>query len=174
MANPYPIGPGKAAIAHFKAGGGAIGWAPGTTWLWSVDCRVRIVAGAPYIGAVALAAATSQEISLNAAFPASAFPANMQVGEAYIKRITDFAGGSISALTVQVGDTGDPNGLLTATSVFTGVGAGYTATVAAAEYAMHPEAAFVPTLTLTATADDLDTITAGRLKVVIPIRPLHE
>lgn len=174
MANPYPIGPGKAAVAHTKIGGGAVGWAPGFGWVWSVDVQIKIVAGAAYIGAVALTSATSQEIDLNTAFPANAFPANALVMGCYIKRITDFSGGSVSALTVQVGDTGDPNGLLTATSVFTGVGAGYTATTGAAEYAPHPEAAFLPTLTLTSTSDDVDALTAGRLKICIPFQPLHE
>lgn len=174
MANPYPIGPGKAVIAHTKIGGGAVGWAPGFGWLWSVDVQIKIIAGVPYVGDVALTAATSQEVDLNVAFPASTFPTNVRMNGCYIKRITDFSGGGITALTVQVGDTADPNGLLTATSVFTGVGAGFTETTAAAEFAQRIETAFVPTLTLTSTTDDLDALVAGRLKVVIPFQLLHE
>lgn len=174
MANPYPIGPGKAALANTKIGGGAVGWAPGFNWLWAVDVQIKLIGGVPYVGDVALTAATSQEVDLNVAFPGNAFPANVRINGCYIKRITDFAGGAITALTVQVGDTGDPNGLLTATSVFTGVGAGYTETTAAAQFAQRLETAFVPTLTLTSTTANLTALTAGRLKVVIPFQPLHE
>lgn len=174
MTAPYPVGPGKAAIAHFKAGGGAIGWAPGQAWVWSQKCKIRLVGGVPYIGAVALTASLTQEVDLNVAFPQNTFPTNVQRLESYIRRVTDFSGGTISALTAQVGDTGDPNGLLTATSVFTGVGAGYTETPAAAEFTQRLETAFVPTLLLTSTTANLDQLEAGELWVCIPIRLLHD
>lgn len=174
MTAPYPVGPNKAAIAHFKQGGGAVGWAPGHWWLWSADCKIKLVAGVPHIGAVALTAALSQEIDLNVAFPQNTFPTNVLMDGCYIVRVTDFAGGTISAYSAEVGDTGDPNGLLTSTSVFTGVGAGYTETPAAAQFAKRLETAFVPTLTLTSVTANLDATTAGQLKVVIPIQPLHD
>jgi hypothetical protein len=174
MTAPYPVGPNKAEILQYKQGGGAVGWAPGVGWLYSVDCKIRLVGGVPYIGAVALTAALSQEVDLNVAFPQNTFPTNMMVDGAYIVRVTDFSGGAISALSVEVGDTAAPNGLLTATSVFTGVGAGYTETPAAAQHAKHIETAFVPTLTLTAVGANLDQLVAGELKVVIAIQPLHD
>ena len=174
---PYSVGPNLGPTALTKSGGGAVGYAPGLGWIWSVVCEVKAAVAGPSIGATALAAATAQAIDLNVAFPALQFPLNVQCGEAYIRRTTDFAGGSITAMTAQVGDAGDPNGLVTAVDVFTGAAAtaSHSGTVAAAEYAMHVELAFVPLLTLSTTGDDLDQLEPGaRFTVCIPIRPLHD
>lgn len=173
-ATPYSIGPNTGATAHTKIGGGAISWAPGFGWIWSVNCIVKQTASGPAIGDTALSAGLTQALSLNTAFPASTFPENVQVGEAYIKHITDFSGTGITALDVELGDAADDDELLTSTSVFTGVGASYIDTTAAAAYAMHVESAYVPLLTLTATGANLDQLSAGQLKVCIPIRPLHD
>ncbi len=167
----YPVGPGSAATALTVAH--RVRHAPGLTWLWSVTCEVKINAGTAQIGATDLAAAVTQEIDLNVAFPNNTFPTNVQRGEAYIKREVDFSGGTITAINASVGDANDPNGLVTATNIFTGAGEGYFGSPAAAEYAMQPESAFVPTLTLDTTGDNVADVTAGRLVVVIPFRPLH-
>lgn len=165
----YPIGPGHGAEAVSRIGGNAVRYTPGLGWVWSVRCTV----GAGRIGATALASATSQEIDLNVAFPSTPFPTNVRRGRAYIKRVTDFTGGAVSALTVAVGDAGDPDGLLTATNVFD-AGAGYSETSGAAESTPTIETGLVPTLTLAATGDDVDALATGELVVCIPFVPLHD
>jgi hypothetical protein len=107
---------------------------------------------------------TAQEIDLHTALPTYLFPSHVMRGEAWIRCRTGFTGGSVSAITAELGDTNDPNGLVTATSVFT---AGYASTPSAAEYANRVESAFIPTLTLTSTNGNLDTLTAGLLEIGI-------
>ena len=121
-----------------------------------------------------LPAATTYEIDLNALYTRNVFPEDVDIlPGAKARRITDFAGGAISDFDVEVGDTGDPNGLLTASDVF-GEGAGYDVTPAAAEYARHYESAFAPTLTLTSAGANINVLTAGACEVWIPWAPLKE
>ncbi len=94
-----------------------------------------------------------------------------KVDGAWIRRITDFSGGAVSACAVEGGDTGDDNGLLTTTSVFTGVGAGITQTTGAAEFARHEESSFVPTFTITTVTANVDQLTAGELDYFIRFQP---
>ena len=175
-ATDYSISPGSAPTAFTKSEGGAVFWAPGLGWIWSVVCEIKQTASGPQIGEVALSAATEQAINLNTAFPSTAFPENVQCGQAYIKRVTDFAGGSATAVTAEVGDAADDNELVTALDVFTGAVATqvYEDTPSAANYAMHIESAYVPLLTLTVTGDNVDDLTAGSVVVCIPFRPLHD
>lgn len=121
----------------------------------------------------ALDADTAQEIDLNVLYPNNAFPANVQRLPGTFCRVpTDFAGGTINAITAEVGDTADPNGIFTATSIFTGAASILASTPAAAENAARTETAYAPTLTLTSTAGNLDTLTAGQLIILIPWRVL--
>lgn len=166
-----------APTAFTKAGGGTIRWAPGLGWIWSVVAEVVSTPSGPSIGVTALAAAVTQEIDLNVAFPTLVFPENVQLGQAYLKRQVDLAGGAITAVTAEVGDTGDPNGLITALDVFTGAAATatYSDTIAAAEFGMHVEEAFIPTLSLVSTTANLDQLdVGGKFTICIPIRPLHD
>lgn len=109
------------------------------------------------------AAATTEAISITG-FPANAYPIHGRVG---LK--VAFSGGSVSELTVQLGDTADPDGLMTAVSVFTGASldqlgaAGIEAGIgtAALESAYAPEALF------TATGDNVVNLDAGKLEVRI-------
>ena len=111
------------------------------------------------------AAATTQAVTL-AGFPADAFPLEVQVSVNEF-----FTGGAITAVTLQIGDAGDPNGLMAALNVFAvtgtddfsvgtdGVEAEYGSTGPARESAYAPEALF------TSTTDDVDAATAGRVHI---------
>lgn len=177
MANvPYPVGPGSAPTAFTHAEGGSVRHPPGLTWLWSQVVEVKTIGGTTQIGATALTAALTQAIDLNVAFPRNTFPANVQRGEAYIKREVDLAGTGITSLDIELGDTGVDNGLITTTDVFTGAlaTATYASTPAATQYAFQTEQAFVPLLTLTAVGANVDQLAAGgRFVVCIPFRPLY-
>ena len=124
------------------------------------------------------AAATTQTLTLNTLFPNNSFPANVDVLRgAKLRRIVDGAGGTISALTAQFGGTftagADPNGLLEASNIFTGAGAGYSETPAAAHFAGEYVANLNPTVLLTSTTGDLDELEEGAFEVMIPWAPLR-
>lgn len=127
-----------------------------------------------------LEAATAQEFDLhtylgsNPSAPGSGclFPANVRrTGTMlYVREV--FAGGSISACTLEFGDAGDPNGLHTAVDVFTGSATGYRAnTTAAAEYAPRFEAAFIPSLTIRTTTANVASLTTGEVWIGIKFEP---
>lgn len=135
------------------------------------------------IGDFTAAAATSDEVALYADLTALAlgrqgqsgdFPANVWINVAppYLRRITDFSGGAVSAATIEFGDTNDPNGLLTATNIFTGAGAGIVITSGAAEYAARFESAFVPVVIIRTTSANVSALTAGACEIVIPYIPM--
>ena len=130
------------------------------------------------IGDFTAAAAVTQEIDLHDDLTTAAqdrkgqsglFPANVILPfGAYLRRITDFSGGAVAPATASIGDTGDDNGFLTATNIFTGAGAGFVMTSGAAQFAARPEAALIPTLALITTVANIDALTAGALEVAIP------
>ena len=101
------------------------------------------------------------------------FPANVWMEHAHAYLVEDFSGGAVSAATILFGDTNDPNGLITISSVFTGVGAGFLRTVAATEYDLRPEDAFVPLLTVATTTDDVDGLDEGIVDLYIPYSLRH-
>lgn len=116
---------------------------------------------------------TAQEIDLNVLYPANAFPANVQrLPGTFLRVKTAFAGGTINAITAAIGDTGDPDGILTASSIFTGVAEIRPSTPSAAENTARTETAYAPTLSLASTAGNLSTLTAGNLIILIPWRVL--
>jgi len=106
------------------------------------------------------AVAVTQEINC------TGFPANVQVDFAYLELDTCFSGGGASSATIQIGDAGDPNGLMTAKSVFTGVPTTLPIFADGAERSPHAEAAFVPSVTLTSDVN-VSTVTAGQCIVHI-------
>lgn len=125
------------------------------------------------------AGATSQEINLFSGITSAAlaragqagdFPSNVwcNIIPPTLRVITPFAGGSVSACTIEFGDAGDPNGYLVASDVFTGIASGtlYTQTSAAQE-GIRPETAFAPTLTIRTTTANVSALTAGEAEVVI-------
>lgn len=98
------------------------------------------------------------------------FPANAWINIAmgpYLRLVTPFSGGSVSAVTIEFGDA-DLDGLLTASNVFTGVSPGIIRTTSAAEFAPRPETGYVPSATLRTTDDDIADLTAGECEIVIP------
>lgn len=113
--------------------------------------------------AAASAAATTKSVSLSG-FPADAAPIACEMVVD-----TDFAGGSVSACVVEVGDAGDTDELLTSSNVFTGVqNTAWVQTDAAARVGkFHRETAYAPEVKFTSTTDNLDALTAGSLRVRI-------
>lgn len=113
---------------------------------------------------------TDQTLDLAALYPRNPFPENVDIDGAYIVRETDFEGTSITDVDIELGDTGDPNGLLTSTAVEAGEGT-KAATTGAAEFARHYEAAFLPTLRIVTTGANVSALSAGSLLICIRFRP---
>jgi hypothetical protein len=100
---------------------------------------------------------TSQAISMTG-FPTNAIPL---YGSIDIQ--TAFSGGSVSEVTVALGDS-DPDGIVDEITCFTGITAGIQPTVAGVEaFKGSVEAAYAPVLTFTSTTDNLVNLTAGAL-----------
>lgn len=110
------------------------------------------------------AAATTEAVDISTDDEGRAFPANAYVIGASIDGQVAMTGGSVSALTVQIGDTADPNELLTATSVFTATGWAHAPGVYTP---MTLEAAYAPEALVTATGANVDQVTAGRAVLYI-------
>lgn len=114
-----------------------------------------------------------QEFDLHTYNANNLFPANVIRGVPMIYLAEVFAGGTVNACTVEMGDANDPNGLHTAVNVFTGATLGYLAnTVSAAEYAPRLEASFIPTITIRTTAGNISALTTGELWVGIKFAPV--
>ena len=121
--------------------------------------------------------ATTQELDLNVLFPNNSFPMNVDLDEGtHVRNLVLPVGTGISAVTIEVGDTGDPDGLVTASNVLgSGAAAGdLLQTTGAAQYARRPETAFVPTLTINTTGGNVNAQTAFRVQVCIPWNPRTE
>lgn len=149
---------------------GRISYTPGLRFAWVCDFDITL--------AGSLDAAASQEFDLHTYIASNPtvgpiFPSNVRVVGEDLYVTTTFSGGTVSDADAEVGDTGDPNGLRTLTDVFAATG-WMANTTGAAEYAPHLETAFVPTLTITTTGDNVDGLTAGVVKVVIYFEPLPE
>lgn len=116
-------------------------------------------------------------------------PADAMVFDVGYYLITGFAGGSVSALTVKIGDTDSDNGFVTATSVLTGnsplsskanTGAYFTgtdsgsATLANSMKAKNYDNSGTKdlTVTFTATGANLTDLTTGKLVVFAKIADL--
>lgn len=127
------------------------------------------------------AASTQQLLDLNVAFPHNTFPTGViLLAGAHVDLIQTFSGGSVSAATVRLGDSGASNGLLTDSNVFTGATTGSIFTPSATEYRQYNnESAFVPTLRLDTTTANINTLTQGIVDVWIPytliptVRPVN-
>lgn len=128
-------------------------------------------------GDFALAAATSQAITLATTYPRNPFPTNVDRSTPCIYVATPLSGGAISAATIEMGDAGDPDGLVTATSCFTGV-SGFLppnltgSNPTAAEYADRVELAMSPSFTLRSTGANLSAATAFNFWLMIKFSPL--
>lgn len=82
-----------------------------------------------------------------------------------VKLITPFSGGTVSAITVQVGDAGDPDELVTASDIFTGVAAGTWIQTGGAYVPMTRESDYAVAAVFTVTGDNAVNLTAGALQV---------
>lgn len=96
------------------------------------------------------------------------FPANV-VRCSPCKVWVELEGDGATTIAVEVGDTGDPNGLLTTSNVHnSGSGVWLASTPSAAEYARRIESAYIPTLSITTTTENVDDLTAFRCTILIP------
>ena len=105
-------------------------------------------------------AGTSQAVDISATVPANAV-----ITDVWCDLDTVFAGGTISAMVVQLGDAGDPNGYMADTDVFTGATLGLTYVAGAQTERGWKEAAHGLIATFTSTAGNVDTSTTGSVIV---------
>lgn len=107
------------------------------------------------------AAATTESVDIGAAFGAG-----VVVVGAYLDVTTLFSGGSVSAITAEVGiKGGDTNSIVDAMDVFTGAATGIKTA-----YGVGPAGyygAITPAILFTATGDNVVNLTAGDLTVTI-------
>lgn len=151
-------------IIHRLRTQGKFPWLERPPFVW--ECEVAV---GDFVGE----GDTSQVLDLDALYPKFPFIDEVWLEPgAHIVPLVAFSGGTVNACTVILGDVGDDNGLVTASSVFTGVTIGAPiATPAAAQYALRSEAGFLPILTIVTTAGNVSALTAGRLLVRIPFTP---
>lgn len=93
-------------------------------------------------------------------------PANARIVYAHANLLEVFAGGSVSACTVALGDAGDTDEQITAVSVFTGATLGLlpkTGTYAGTAI----ESAYTPIVTVTTVDGNIDTLTSGKIEFAL-------
>lgn len=112
----------------------------------------------------------AQVLTFSTLFPNNPFPTNVVRKQPLVYVRTPASGGTLSAVTIEFGDVGDPNGLLTSTSVFTGA-SGFLQTTGAAEFAPRFESAFSPTVDIATTDDNVADISAMSLVFMIAFTP---
>ena len=133
----------------------------------TVPGAVRLISKA--IGHADLtAAATSEAIAFDDDIPAKA----LVIGS-WFDLETDFSGGSVSALVVDVGDGTDPDGYVDNEDVFTGAANGQRSTPTTAPALLNEngvdldDAARTPEVLITSTGDNVANLTAGALTAYI-------
>lgn len=176
MSNFYvPVRAGTSASGYLNAlEAGALPATP----MWHAAWRVQVDFSSGSVGGTALAAATTQAIDLDVAYPNRTFPKTSTKIPGVVRAfacariVNPVSGGTLSALTMELGDAADADGLITATSIFTGATLGWFSTAGAAEEAYRVEQNFIPQLSLAATGDNLDQIDAGRVDLYIGFIPL--
>lgn len=116
---------------------------------------------------------TSQDLNLDELYPNNPFIDDVWLEPgAHLVPLVAFSGGAVSACTAALGDAGAHNGLVTASSVFTGVTIGAPiATPAASQYDLRSETGFLPQLRIVTTSANVSALTAGRLLIRIPFTP---
>lgn len=114
---------------------------------------------------------TSQTITLRSYLDSTdPLPEGIRAGEYMIDIVEDFAGGTVNAITLILGRSGDDNAYLTSTSLFTGATNQFVDTPAAAEYAMRTfnGTDFAPLAQFDTTAGNCADLTAGIVDIYIP------
>lgn len=104
---------------------------------------------------------TAQDIAIDGV-PANAIPL---AATAYLT--TAFSGGTVSAIVAEVGDAGDPNGLMTSTDVFTGAAVGHKHAPGAEITTQTRKSSWAPIVRFTSTDDNLVNLTAGSVTVTL-------
>jgi len=89
-----------------------------------------------------------------------------------IKHSTAFVGGSVSALTVDVGDSGDADALISAFDVMATVAESASETVSVIYIGAFASATDI-IATFTATGDDLDQLTAGSVDIWVKTKGMN-
>lgn len=116
----------------------------------------------------------SQDLDLDALY-GSRFPFIDEVWlepGAHVVPLVAFAGGAVNAVTFQLGDVGDRDGLVTSSNIYTGVTIGAPIyTPSAAEYALRPESGFLPTFRIVTTNGFVSALVTGRALLRIPFTP---
>lgn len=137
--------------------------------LWRVEFDITL--------AGALDADTSQQFDLHTYIGSNPtkgvlFPSNVvRLSPCRLNVTTAFVG-SAGGCDGIVGDTGDPDALLTTTAMLT---TGEKAsTPSAAQYSARVETAFIPTLQIDTTGNNINALTAGVCVIEIPFSPLPE
>ena len=113
------------------------------------------------------AAAVTEAVDIAESDAGVAFPTNVYILGCVAVVDEAFAGGTLSALTLEVGDTVDPNELLTASDAFGASPFDVFETGGATIPFDAREAAYAPECLVTATGDDVDNITAGIARIYI-------
>lgn len=127
-------------------------------------------------------AGTTQTLTLNSLFPNNVFPTDVDLMEGAKVRINALPTGTPTGLTLTFGGTfgggvgADADGLTTTSNVLGGGAAAgdVLQTPAAARYATRYEAAFSPTIFLTSSGGNLDTLTSLDIEAFIPWTPRVE
>ena len=160
---------GRAAnpVIHRTRLNGGFPWLERPGFVW--ECEIAI-------GDFTGEGDTSQDLDLDALYPGSPFINNVWLEPgAHIVPLVAFAGGAVNAVTLALGDAGAFNGLVTASSVFSGVTIGSPiATPAATEYALRYESSFRPQVRIVTTNGNVSALEDGRALVRIPFTPARE
>lgn len=91
---------------------------------------------------------------------------------AFFRLITEFSGGSVSAITASIGSTGSPAAYATAANVFTGAGAPLTkagVSLAPGTFLATPTGTGTLRVQFLSTSDNVGSLTAGQLDVYVLI-----
>jgi hypothetical protein len=94
-------------------------------------------------------------------------PAYASIVSAQVVRLTDFSGGTVATMTIDVGDAGAPTELIAAADLFTGAKATLAVTNVELATAQYEATAYAPQIVLTSTVGNLDELTAGRCEIAI-------
>ena len=132
------------------------------------SCRCRVSFDDAEVDQAATAAViTWAEAVANHPEGASNPPANSRIVDAYLIRLTDFVGGAISVINVDLGDAGNDDELIAAADLFTGAKATAAVTTAIVAATRVFEAAYTPIITFAATGANLSVLTAGAFEMVL-------
>lgn len=152
-----------------------LGWAyPAMSFWWGWKLKVTGSGYWDHAQITALASSSSQVVTLGTTFPGTAMPTNVIIEEVAINLITAFAG--VTSPVLSVGDTGNDDEWV---DVFALDGtAGWYNDVADADAVSAEEGApiletgYAPLATVATSSEDVDTLTAGEVDIMLKLHPL--